>query len=129
MPRPKSVETELRAAFERLKRDEPKSLPKGTPVSLSNVAKEAGMQPVSLRKDRYPELHSEIAAYTEINSRPSGKVKARKTRESDVKRIKRLKAQNEKLLNIVSSLTRLNEELERENELLKERKVTQLGRG
>nr|WP_010130802.1 hypothetical protein [Microbulbifer agarilyticus] len=128
MPRPKSVESEMRAAFERLKRDEPNTLPKGTPVSLSNVAKEAGMQPVSLRKDRYPELHIEISAYAEINSKPSGKVKAKKSRESDAKRINRLKAQNEKLLNIVNSLTRLNEELERENDLLRERKVTRLGR-
>lgn len=116
----------MRAAFERLKSDEPKKLPKGTRVSLSNVAKEAGMLPVSLRRDRYPELHREIAAYAEINSTSAKKGKTRKARESDSKRIKRLTAENEKLLNIVNALTTLNEELEQENEELKKGKVTRL---
>lgn len=124
MPRPKSVEAEMRAAFERIKHNEPKNLPKGTCVSLSNVAKEAGMLPVSLRMDRYPDLHREITAYSEIHSKPTEKGKPKKSRQSDTKRIQRLQSQNEKLLNIVNALMTLNEELAFENEMLKEGKVT-----
>ncbi|MDR7089283.1 MULTISPECIES: hypothetical protein [Cellvibrio] len=124
MPRPKSVEAEMRAAFERLKLDEPKNLPKGTRVSLTNVAKEAGMLPVSLRMDRYPDLHREITAYSEIHSTSTEKGKPKKSRQSDSKRIQRLQSQNEKLLNIVNTLITLNEELVLENEMLKEGKVT-----
>lgn len=128
MPRPKSVESKMRAAFERLKHNEPINLPKGTPVALSNVAKEANSKPDSLRKDRYPSLHKEIVAYAEINIKPTEKPKKRKSRESDSKRIKRLTTENEKLLNIVNALTTLNEELEHENKHLSGRKVTQVGR-
>lgn len=126
MPRPKSVESKMRAAFERLKHDEPINLPKGTPVSFSNVAKEAESKPESLREERYPELHREIGAYTEIHAKPPEKPKKRKSRESDSRRIKRLTTENEKLLNIVNALTTLNEELEHENKHLRERKVTRL---
>lgn len=122
MPRPKSVESELRASFERLKDDEPKTLPKSTIVTLSNVAKEAGMLPTSLRSDRYPELHEEIVAYAEINSPTVKKGKVKKARESDSRRIKRLTTENEKLLNIVNALTTLNEELEQENNDLRKGK-------
>lgn len=121
MPRPKSVESELRASFERLKADEPKTLPKSTLVTLSNVAKEAGMLPTSLRSDRYPKLHREIVAYAEVNTPVVKKGNTRKARESDSKRIKRFKTQNEKLLNMVNALTTLNEELEQENNELRKR--------
>ena len=127
MPRPKSVESELRASFERLKNDEPKTLPKSTLVTLSNVAKEAGMLPTSLRKDRYPDLHREIVAYAEINTPIVKNRKVRKARESDSRRIKRLKTENETLLTIVNALTTLNEELEYENNELKKGNITRLG--
>ena len=126
MPRPKTVESDMRAAFERLKKDEPIILAKGTPVSLSNVAKEAGSQLNSLRSDRYPGLHREIASYVEITAKPVKRANVRKTRESASKRIKRLQNQHKKLLNIVNALTSLNEDLERENEMLRQGKVTRL---
>ncbi|MBL1321459.1 MAG: hypothetical protein COA63_010430, partial [Methylophaga sp.] len=125
MPRPKSVESEMRAAFERLKNGESNILPKGTSVTLSNVAKEADMKPMSLRRERYPDLHSEIRAYAEINASPVDKPKTKKTRESDSKRIKRLTLENEKLTNIVVSLTTLNEQLEHEIAMLREGKLVQ----
>ncbi len=128
MPRPKSVESEMRAAFERLKNGEPNNLPKGTPVTLSNVAKEAGMNPVSLRKERYPNLHREIKAYAEINTSPVEKPKTKKTRESDSKRIKRLTLENVKLTNIVLALTTVNEQLEHENTEFKKGKVVHFDR-
>ncbi|AUZ84763.1 hypothetical protein [Methylophaga nitratireducenticrescens] len=120
MPRPKSVESAMRAAFERLLSGKATNLPEGTAVTLSNVAKEADMNPMSLRKERYPELHREICAYAEINANSAEKPKRRKTRESDTKRIKRLKLENEKLTNIVLTLSAKIEELEHQVESLKD---------
>lgn len=54
-----------RAAFERLKFNWPERLPKGTPVSQNNVAKEAGSDPSALRKSRFPLLVAEIQTYVE----------------------------------------------------------------
>lgn len=61
----KRAETEFREAFERLKRNKPERLPKGTPVSQNNVAKEAGCDPSALRKSRYPSLIAEIQRWVE----------------------------------------------------------------
>ena len=61
----KRAETEFREAFERLKRNRPERLPKGTPVSQNNVAKEAGCDPSALRKSRYPSLIAEIQRWLE----------------------------------------------------------------
>ena len=41
-------------------------MPRGTPVSQNNVAKEAGTDPTALKKKRYPALIREIQAYVEI---------------------------------------------------------------
>lgn len=54
------AEREFAAAFERLREDRPLRLPKGTPVSQNNVAKEAGCTASALRKDRFPELVEQI---------------------------------------------------------------------
>jgi len=43
-------------AFERLKLGVPLVLPKGTPVTQNNVAREAGRDPSALKKARYPSL-------------------------------------------------------------------------
>lgn len=51
-----SAEQRFRDAFERLKLGVPVVLPKGTPVSQNNVAKEAGCDPSALRKTRFPLL-------------------------------------------------------------------------
>lgn len=58
-----SAEMAYRAAFERLKRGKPERLPKGTPVSQNNVAKEAGSDPSALKKSRFPSLIAEIQRY------------------------------------------------------------------
>lgn len=55
-----SAEKSFREAFERLKQGAPNLLPKNTPVSQNNVAKEAGCDPSALRKSRYPSLVAEI---------------------------------------------------------------------
>lgn len=64
----KSAEDDFRAAFERLKIDEPKVLPKGAPVTQNNVAREAGCDPSALRKSRYPVLVAEIQNYVASNT-------------------------------------------------------------
>lgn len=56
----KTAEQRFRDAFERLKLGKPDELPKGTPVSQNNVAKEACCDPSALRKSRFPSLVSEI---------------------------------------------------------------------
>lgn len=79
-----SAEQRFRQAFERLKVDEPKVLPKGTPVSQNNVAKEAGCDPSALRKARFPSLVREIQAYVELHKddRPSKRQAVLKAREA-----------------------------------------------
>ena len=57
-----------RAAFERLKNNKPERLPKGTPVSQNNVAKEAGSDPSALKKARFPLLIAEIQKYVESHA-------------------------------------------------------------
>jgi hypothetical protein len=131
MSRPRSVEAEFRAAFERLKKDKPNTVAKGTVVSISNVAKEAGKNPGSLRCERYPELCVEIRAYAEINYATTNDAKTnaskkRKTRESDARRIKRLMLENEKLTNIVVSLMDQNEQMEHEIAILRAAKLVDL---
>lgn len=54
------AENMFRQAFERLKKNKPDRIPKGSPISQNNVAKEAGVDPSALRSARYPELSEEI---------------------------------------------------------------------
>lgn len=61
------AELKFREAFERLKLNRPKVLPKGTPLSQNNVAKEAGVDPSALRRSRYPDLVKEVQLYIEGN--------------------------------------------------------------
>lgn len=62
-----SAGEQYRAAFERLKSNKPERLPKGTPVSQNNVAKEAGSDPSALKKTRFPVLIAEIQKYVEAH--------------------------------------------------------------
>jgi hypothetical protein len=63
--RSSSGERVYREAFERLKDGRPEVLPLGTPVTQSNVAREAGRNPCALAKNRYPELILEIKQWIE----------------------------------------------------------------
>ena len=49
LPARRSAADQYRDAFERLKLNRPQLLPKGTPVTQNNVAKEAGSDPSALR--------------------------------------------------------------------------------
>jgi len=68
------------AAFERLKANQPLLLPKGTPVSQNNVAREAGVDPSALRVRRYPELIQEIKAYVRARDAEAAKDTERRTK-------------------------------------------------
>lgn len=61
------AEIKFREAFERLKLGKPDILPKGTPLSQNNVAKEAGVDPSALRRVRFPELVADIQAWIEAH--------------------------------------------------------------
>lgn len=128
MPRPQTAEAELRAAFERLKNDSPQELIKGSHVTLTNVAAEAKKPPSSLRKDRYPRLYKEITAYAERPSATPHKAKSKKTRTSPAKLVTRLRRDCSELQSIVVAQNARIDELEHENALLKESKVTSLTR-
>lgn len=58
-----TAEERFRAAFERLKENNPTELKRGTPVSQNNVAKEAGKDPSALRKNRHGKLIADIQAW------------------------------------------------------------------
>lgn len=66
-----TAEAAFRAAFIRLKIDEPVILPKGSKVSQANIAREAGCDPSALKKDRYPLLIQEIQDWIKANNSTS----------------------------------------------------------
>jgi chromosome segregation ATPase len=99
-PSTETAEQRFRKAFERLKSGKPEILPKGTPVSQNNVAKEAGTDPTALRKTRYPALIREIQAWLEFSGREKEQQKKRKERQrrarEDLKaRVKTLECQRD----------------------------------
>lgn len=62
-----TAEERFRAAFKRLKLGVPQVLPKNTPVSQNNIAKEAGCDPSALRKSRLPLLVMEIQEWVDAH--------------------------------------------------------------
>jgi len=86
-------------AFERLKRDKPIRLPRGTPVSQNNVAKEAGRDPSALRKSRYPRLIRAIQKWIEDNGN------APRNRASSASLIKGARDKNRQLKARIEELT------------------------
>ena len=65
LPARRSAADQYRDAFERLKLNRPQLLPRGTPVTQNNVAREAGSDPSALKKSRFPSLIAEIKVYVE----------------------------------------------------------------
>ncbi|KAK44905.1 hypothetical protein BG58_22285 [Caballeronia jiangsuensis] len=63
-----TAEEMYRAAFERLKEGKTIVLPRGTPVTQNNVAREADRKPDAFKLARYPRLIREIKAYIEFTS-------------------------------------------------------------
>ncbi|MGN2249790.1 hypothetical protein ACFWZ1_06880 [Frateuria sp. GZRe14] len=90
----------FRDAFERLKCDKPTTLPRGTPVSQNNVAKEAGRDPSALRKSRYPRLIRAIQKWIEDNG------DAPRARASSASLIKGARAKNRQQQARIEELTK-----------------------
>lgn len=68
-----SRESDLRAAFERLKSGEVTRVARGTAVTQNNIARETGIDPSAFKKSRYPLLIDEIQRY--CLERDAGEVK------------------------------------------------------
>lgn len=86
-----NAEYGFRQAFMRLKQGKPERLPKGTPVSQNNVAKEAGRDPSALRKSRYPGLVEEIQRWLTGNASDASPPSARQKMLSQRRRNRTLK--------------------------------------
>jgi len=99
------AELKFRDAFERLKAGKPDILPKGTPLSQNNVAKEAGVDPSALRRARFPELVADIQAWIEAHKdeattkSPRQMMLAQRSRNRDLKeKVEALEEQRDKAL-------------------------------
>lgn len=104
----RSAIDQYREAFERLKLDNPEILPKGTPVTQNNVAKEAGSDPSALKKSRFPTLIAEIKVYVEQQAemKPSSANKinrlARQKSRDLRDRLRQVALQRDKLASLLS---------------------------
>ncbi len=108
------AESLFRAAYERLKANDPNNLPKGTPVTQNNVAKEAGKHPTGLKKDRYPALVREIQDYLkqqEIDSSIIDKKKKLRKQRTTEERLAACQKQRSKLAAICEAQAQLIEDL------------------
>ena len=99
------AELKFREAFERLKVGKPDNMPKGTPLSQNNVAKEAGADPSALRRARFPELVADIQAWIESHKdevpqkSPRQMMLAQRSRNRDLQeKVKALEEQRDKAL-------------------------------
>lgn len=99
------AELKFREAFERLKVGKPEILPKGTPLSQNNVAKEAGVDPSALRRARFPELVADIQAWIDCHKdeaaqkSPRQMMLAQRSRNRDLlEKVKVLEEQRDKAL-------------------------------
>ncbi|MBU0524285.1 MAG: hypothetical protein KKC24_15790 [Gammaproteobacteria bacterium] len=65
------AEEAFREAFERLKKNEPIRVAKGSIISQNLIAKEAGTDPTALKKARFPSLIAEIQHWISANALPA----------------------------------------------------------
>lgn len=121
-----SAEARFRQAFERLKAGEPKVMPKGTPVTQNNVAREAGCKdPGALKKARFPALVAAIQAYVELHpvtAQSAGqRAKKQRARKSADERLEDMKHQRDQAQSILASANRRILELTEEVRDLQQR--------
>jgi hypothetical protein len=88
---------EFSEAFDRLKRNEPRRVLRGTPVSQNNVSREAGMDTAALRKSLYPDLVGAIQdwvrSHTEAREPVSPLALARREIAALTERVEALQAE------------------------------------
>lgn len=103
------AESAFREAFERLKGGRPNLLPRGTPLTQNNVAREAGLDPSALKKARYPVLVAEIQYTIRQNeavhiSASSKSVSAQRKRSRSLReQVEALKSQRDNALALLVS--------------------------
>jgi len=125
------------AAFDRLKANSPQRLPAGTPVTQSNVAREAGLDPSALKKSRFPELIADIQTWVAaaptaplVPGSEVGQTRRRNNR-SLRERLLSIKEQRDKALSLLAQadahILALSHENARLKALLPEENVVHLG--
>ncbi len=120
---PETAEQRFRSAFDRLRDDRPLLVPRGTPVSQNNVAKEAGTDPTALKKKRFPALVREIQAWIEIHDAQQKLQQARRERKKRIRedlesQVTRLTKQRDDAQSQLASAHRLVLEVLQKNALL-----------
>lgn len=95
----KSAEHEFRSAFKRIIEGKTIRIPKGSPPTLANIAREAGRDPSALKKSRYPTFIAEVEEY---NNAPS--VTVNKTDRSLTAQLAAARAENRSLREECSNL-------------------------
>ena len=120
------AELKFRDAFQRFKEGELEILPKGTPISQNNIAKEAGVDPSALRRARFPELVTEIQNWIEEHKEeaeqksPRQMMLAQRSRNRDLReKNKSLVEQRDKALGQLLDANSRVLELTLENQRLK----------
>ncbi|WLQ14257.1 hypothetical protein O5O45_31560 [Hahella aquimaris] len=120
------AELKFRDAFKRLKAGKPDILPRGTPLSQNNVAKEAGVAPSALRRARFPELVAEIQGWIETHKEeatqrsPRQMMLAQRSSNRDLRgKLKALEEQRDKALGQLLDAQSRILELTLENQRLK----------
>ncbi|WP_071751883.1 hypothetical protein [Burkholderia ubonensis] len=121
-----TAELRFRLAFNRLKANKPEVLPRGTPVSQNNVAKEAGTDATALKKKRYPTLIRDIQAFVEIQNQERERkrqniAEKRRARNDLTEMVKDLKSQRDDAQSQLISAKRRVLELLEENRRLRAR--------
>lgn len=115
-PKNGRAEGAFAAAFERLKFNAPKLLPKGSPVTQNNVAREAGLDPSALKKSRFPSLIAQIQDWVKESVRPAQAGQSQRSSSRGLReRFLAMKAQRDNALSLLASADALILELLQEN--------------
>jgi len=109
----KTAEQAFQEAFERLKKNKPKILPKDSKITQNNIAREANRDPSALKKDRYPLLVLTIQAYIKSQSEQfqTKKQNTDNRTRSNKRKMADCEKQREKLASIVEAQALYIEEL------------------
>lgn len=125
------AETAFRDAFERLKKNRPRILPKASRVTQNNVAREAGLVPSALRKSRFPDLIAEIKAFGSDDKGQSSAASKRRGNKKLRERIEAVERQRDEalsaLLNAEATIVELFVENDRLQALMPAGNVAPIG--
>ncbi|MGO4660090.1 hypothetical protein AB4Z34_35850 [Ensifer sp. 2YAB10] len=98
----------FREAFDRLRRNAPTTLKKGTPVTQNNIAREAGYTPSALRKSRFPSLIAEIQRWiaehgaSNVTESPTKKLRNQRQHNRSLRdEIKRVEKERDRALSLL----------------------------